>query len=99
MEESVAPVLPDMATFGRPSADVRIAKWAQTPRPKLGPFGAECPMTEEESATADMLRRFAENEMRPTGEILDRMTPEEVVAPNSPLWGFHAKFQKLGFSV
>ena len=89
----------DISQYGQPSSDVRLAKWAATPRPRLGPLGAECPMTDEESAIVDTLRRFADNEMRPTGEILDRMTPEQVIAPDSPLWRFHAKFRELGFTV
>lgn len=95
----MAAVPQDFTHLGRPSADVRIAKWAATPRPRLGTLGAECPMSEEESAIVDTLRRFAENEMRPTGELLDRLTPEQVVAPDSPLWRFYAKFQELGFTV
>jgi alkylation response protein AidB-like acyl-CoA dehydrogenase len=78
---------------------MRLANWAPAPRPQLGPFGTECPLSEQESATVDRLRHFAESEMRPTGELLDRMAPEEVVARGSPLWGFYAKFQDLGFTV
>ena len=66
-EGSMAALPQDISSYGRPAADVRIAKWAPTPHPRLGPFGAECPMSEEESAIVDTLRRFAENEMRPTG--------------------------------
>ena len=95
----MAAVPQDISQYGRPAPDVRIAHWAATPHPKLGPLGAEGPLTEEESAIVDTLRRFAEHEMRPTGEILDRMTPEQVIAPNSPLWAFYAKFQELGFTV
>ena len=95
----MAAVPHDLSTFGRPAADVRIAQWAATPRPQLGPFGAECAFTEEEQAIVDTLRRFAEHEMRPTGEVLDRMPPDEVIAPNSPLWSFYAKFGELGFTV
>ena len=95
----MAAVPQDISQYGRPAPDVRIAHWAATPHPKLGPLGAEGPLTEEESAIVDTLRRFAEHEMRPTGEILDRMTPAQVIAPNSPLWTFYAKFQELGFTV
>jgi acyl-CoA dehydrogenase len=84
---------------GEPSPDSRIAGWAKSPTAKLGMLGAEPPMTEEESAIFDVLHKFAENEMRPVGQILDRMTPEEVIAPNSPLWPFYEKFGELGFTV
>ncbi|MEX2481254.1 MAG: acyl-CoA dehydrogenase [Gammaproteobacteria bacterium] len=84
---------------GQPAEHVRIANWAATPRPKLGPLGAELPLDAEESAIVDTLRRFAEQEMRPLGVQLDRMTPEAVIAPDSPLWAFYAKFNELGFNV
>lgn len=37
--------------------------------------------------------------MRLLGVQLDRMTPDAVIAPDSPLWSFYAKFNELGFSV
>ena len=89
----------EIAQYGRPAAAVRIAQWAASPRPKLGFLGAESPLSDEERAIVDTLRRFADNEMRPLGEQLDRMTPEAVIAPASPLWAFYAKFQELGFTV
>lgn len=84
---------------GEPGAGTRISGWAKSPAPKLGMLGAEPPMTEEESAILDVLHKFAENEMRPVGQILDRMTPEEVIAADSPLWPFYEKFAELGFTV
>jgi len=88
-----------LPNVGEPSADSRIAGWAKAPTAKLGMLGAEPPMTEEESAILDVLHKFAENEMRPLGQTLDRMTPEEVIAPDSPLWPFYEKFRELGFTV
>ncbi len=85
--------------FGEPSKNVRIANWDPTPKPKLGPMGAECDFNEEESLIVENLRRFAENEMRPIGQELDRMDPEAVKAPNSPLWKMYEKFGELGISV
>lgn len=46
----------DIRSAGRPAAQVRIANWAATPRPKLGPLGAELPLDAEESAIVDTLR-------------------------------------------
>ena len=81
----MAALAEELTKLGQPTPDVRIAKWDETPKTKLGPFGAEPEWTEEEAAIVDTLTRFAENEMRPIGEILDRMSPEEVIAPGSPL--------------
>jgi len=84
---------------GEPSADTRIAGWNKSPSANLGMLGAEPPMSEEESAIVDVLHKFAEQEMRPVGQILDRMTPEEMIAADSPLWPFYQKFGELGFTV
>ena len=84
---------------GVPSPDSPISKWAQSPSAQLGMLGAESQLTEEESTIVDVLHSFAEKEMRPLGQLLDRMTPEEVIAPKSPLWGFYEKFNELGFTV
>jgi acyl-CoA dehydrogenase len=84
---------------GEPSADTRIAGWDKSPTANLGMLGAEPPMSEEESAIVDVLHKFAEQEMRPVGQILDRMTPEEMIAADSPLWPFYQKFGELGFTV
>src|SRR5947209_17713917 len=37
--------------------------------------------------------------MRPIGQQLDRMTPEEVIAEGSPLWSVFTSFGQLGLSV
>ena len=84
---------------GEPSADTRISGWDKSPNANLGMLGAEPPMSEEESAIVDVLHKFAEQEMRPVGQILDRMTPEEMIAADSPLWLFYQKFSELGFTV
>lgn len=61
--------------------------------------GLELPMTEMQTQVLDSVRRFAKEVMRPIGVQLDRMTPEEVVAKDSPLWTVYAKFQELGLTV
>lgn len=89
----------ELTKFGQPSADSRIAAWDATPTAKLGMLGAEPELSEEESAIVDVLHRFAENEMRPLGQRLDRMSPEEMIAPDSPLWPFYDQYLELGFSA
>jgi len=87
------------ASVGAPAPTTRIANWSKEPVSPLGMFGAELDMTAEERAMIDTLHRFAEQEMRPLGRQLDRMTPEAVIAPDSPLWPFYGRFGELGFTV
>ncbi len=84
---------------GAPAPDTRIAKWDATPTAPLGALGAESPLSEEEQAIVDVLHRFAEKEMRPLGQRLDRLSPEELIAPDSELWPFLDKYRELGFST
>ncbi|MBD3647308.1 MAG: acyl-CoA/acyl-ACP dehydrogenase, partial [Pseudomonadales bacterium] len=53
-------------------------------------------LSETETAVRDTLRRFAVDVMRPIGKQLDTMTPEDVIAKDSPLWEAHAKYAELG---
>jgi alkylation response protein AidB-like acyl-CoA dehydrogenase len=53
-------------------------------------------LSETEQAVRDTLRRFAEEVMRPIGKQLDVLTPEEVIAKDSPLWEAHRKYTELG---
>ena len=64
--------------------------------PNLGLRGLEANLTEEEQAIQDAAHRFAVEVMRPIGEKLDKMTPEEVVAEGSPLFEYMAKLQESG---
>lgn len=95
----MAALADDITKLGQPAPGTRIAGWAEAPEPKLGPLGAETGLTDEERAIEQTLRKFAEQEMRPIGERLDRLTPEQVIAPDSPLWEFYTKFMDLGFTV
>lgn len=65
----------------------------------LPPTGLEPPLQETESALQATARRFATQVMRPAAQRLDRMTPEEVVRPESPYFEVLAEFAKLGLSV
>jgi len=64
--------------------------------PLLGLTGFEADMTEEERFIQENVHRFAAEVMRPIGEKLDKMTPEEVIAPDSPLWTFYDKLEQSG---
>lgn len=89
----------EIGGIGTPAPNTRIAHWQQAPTPRLGFLGAESGITEEEQSIVNVLRKFAENEMRPTGVALDKMAPEQVIAPGSPLFSFYQKFAELGFTV
>ena len=76
-----------------------IADWSANPKVKLGPMGAEPPLTELESGFLDGLWKFAREVMRPVGQQLDRMTPDEVAAPDSPFWEFRRQYLELGLNL
>lgn len=70
-----------------------------TIRVGLEPTGLEAPLSETERAVQQNVRRFAEKVLRPIGMALDRLAPDQVVAPESPLWQTFREFSKLGLSV
>src|SRR6185437_1893135 len=66
---------------------------------KSGPGGAEPDLSDTARMVQASIHRYAEEVMRPTGMALDRMTPEQVTAPESPYWSAREKFLELGFGV
>ncbi len=73
--------------------------WGAAPRVVLPPTGLDSNMTDTELAVQDTVRKFATNVMRPIGAELDRMSPEEVIAAQSPLWNVFQEYAELGFTV
>lgn len=61
--------------------------------------GLECDLNEFELEVQKNCRAFAQNVLRPTGIELDKLSPEEVIAPESKLWPMFAEFQKLGINL
>ena len=57
----------------------------------------ELTYTDQEEAVWDTVHRFADEVMRPAGAQLDRLDPEQVIAPDSVLWTVFRKYQDLGF--
>src|SRR6266498_632126 len=84
------------ASIARPAEGSLIAAWEEDPRGTLQMTGAEAPLVKEEQDLLDGVHRFAAEVMRPVGERLDRMTPEEVIAKDSPLWQVFDGFGQLG---
>ena len=61
--------------------------------------GLDANLSEMEELVQDNCHRFAEEVLRPAGEVMDAMTPEQTVAPDSPLWQVLEQAQELGLSV
>jgi len=61
--------------------------------------GFEGPLSEMEQTVQDNVHHFAVTVMRPVAASLDRMTPEEVIAPGSILWDVLKKSEALGLTV
>jgi acyl-CoA dehydrogenase len=87
------------ASIARPAEGTLIAGWDEDPHGILRMTGAEAPLAKEEQDLLDGMHRFAAQVMRPIGEQLDRMTPQEVIAAGSPLWRVFAEFGGLGIGV
>ena len=68
----------------------------EIPMPTLGHTGLDGLLSEEEKAIQEVAHRFAKDVVRPIGEELDKVTPEEVVAPESPLWTFFSRLKESG---
>ncbi len=88
-----------LTAIARPAAGSPIAVWAEDPQGGLQLTGAEPPLTREEQEMQERVHRFATEVMRPIGQQLDRMTPEEVIAESSPLWSVFKAFSQLGLGV
>ncbi|MCP5433377.1 MAG: acyl-CoA dehydrogenase family protein [Alphaproteobacteria bacterium] len=61
-----------------------------------GPWVLETGTPELLVEIRDAVHRFAADVMRPVGAELDKLTPEEVIAPGSPLYEVHKKYWDLG---
>ncbi len=55
-------------------------------------------LSEEEQQVRDVAHRFAADVMRPAGEALDKLTPDEVIAPGSIFWDVYKQYLQLGFT-
>jgi acyl-CoA dehydrogenase len=64
--------------------------------PVLGPTGLDGDFTDDETAIRDAAHQFARDVMRPVGQQLDRMTAEQVIAADSPIWKVLVAFQDSG---
>ena len=60
-------------------------------------FDLNLDLTPEDKAIREAAHKFAKEVMRPLGTELDRMSAEETVAPDSPIWGFLKQAYELGY--
>lgn len=79
--------------------DAPIYSWDSSPRGKFTLSGAEAALPAHIAEFQQTLRNFALNVARPIGIKLDRMTPEEAIAKDSPFWEFRKKYLELGVTV
>ena len=54
-------------------------------------------LTDEDIELKSATHRFAKEVMRPIAKELDKMTPEQVIAKDSPFWTFMKKAYELGY--
>ena len=66
--------------------------------PALERTGFDSDLSEEEQAVADTVHKFARDVVRPLGLKLDQLSPEAVIAPDSPLWELFPAYEALGFT-
>lgn len=66
---------------------------------RLGPLGAEPELPEMIQMFQSSLHKFSADYLRPIGQKLDRLSPDEVIAPGSPYWEARAKYLELGISL
>jgi len=58
--------------------------------------GLDADLSEEEQAVQDNVHRFAEEVMRPLAAKMDRLSAEEAIAPDSPVYEFYEQYAQLG---
>ena len=75
-----------------------VYDWKEKPRVNLGATGCEPPLSELEEGFLDTIRRFSRDVVRPVGEKLDKMTPEQVMEEGSPYWDFRKEYLQLGLN-
>jgi alkylation response protein AidB-like acyl-CoA dehydrogenase len=73
--------------------------WPVVPRRTLTISGAEARLPDHIAEFQQVLRRFAVEVMRPIGTELDRLKPEEVIAPGSKFFQYHRKYGELGIDL
>ncbi len=61
--------------------------------------GLEEPLSEMEQFVQDTAHRFAEEVLRPVGPVIDEMSAEDAIAPESPMWKVLEQAAGLGLNI
>jgi len=61
--------------------------------------GLEAPLSEMEQMIQDNMHHFAKEVLRPIGQQIDKMTPEEAIAADSPLWEVLKQASDFGLNI
>src|SRR3990172_3338878 len=56
-------------------------------------------LTSDEASLKEQVHRFAAEVLRPTAMELDKMSPQDVIAPGSPLWDVFKHIYSLGYHI
>ncbi|MCK9516742.1 MAG: acyl-CoA dehydrogenase [Ottowia sp.] len=90
-----------MTAFGPQSSNhsAPVYNWPVTPKHQIDGFGIEPPLSDVAREFQSTLRKFAVNVARPMGQKLDRMSAAEVIAHDSPFWGFRKEYLDLGVDL
>ncbi|MGJ8669404.1 MAG: acyl-CoA dehydrogenase family protein [Oceanococcus sp.] len=64
--------------------------------PAVGLTGFETPLSDVEVSVQETVHKFAKDVLRPIGRELDKMTAEQVCAPDSPYWSVFQHAASLG---
>lgn len=74
-------------------------EWPANPRVELGNLGAEIGLSETASMLQTQLHEFAKAVMRPTGQALDKLSAEQVIAKDSQFWEFKKQYAQFGINM
>lgn len=77
----------------------RVIAQTTTIRAELPSTGLEPALSDVERALQSNVRKLAERVLRPIGASLDRLAPEQVIAPDSEYWSVFPAFAELGITV
>jgi acyl-CoA dehydrogenase len=61
-------------------------------------LGLDFDLTEDEQLVRHTAHRFAAEVLRPVGQALDKLNPDEAIAPESDFWAVWRQYQDLGFN-
>jgi alkylation response protein AidB-like acyl-CoA dehydrogenase len=65
----------------------------------MTPAHIDVDLSAEEEEVRNLVHRFALEVLRPSGQMLDRLNAEQVIAPGSLLWDVHRRWDALGVRV